>query len=326
MGVGAGSPCTAYRRRCRRGRARPLAAWRNDRFLIQGHMHRPRSRAVTEEIKNGIKYVTEKVTAPSSSNRSVVGTSAVPRKRQAKAHWNQARTIAPSLLFVRGGASKIGAASPGLKQEKALLGDDDSRVDGFSSARCIIAGQPWAVRFATCWDLLQVAALFYVVILVPLRIGFSIYVVPYSDAWWLELVVDLYFIADIFLSMFCRAMYNSTHEVWDTNRRHIRRQYLRSWFAIDFVSCFPTSYILLVASEVQGKDTRDGATNFKIFKLLRLLRLMKLLRLAKVSLLPPFVFFVFCVRPPKPQRWLLLARSGAWSYSMRTYWQTSSTS
>ena len=139
-----------------------------------------------------------------------------------------------------------------------------------------------------------------------------------------NVTVRSYFILDVFVNFRTSYIDDMTNVI--TDNKMIAKNYILGWFAIDFVSCFPTSYILLVASEVQGKDTRDGATNFKIFKLLRLLRLMKLLRLAKVSLLPPFVFFVFCVRPPKPQRWLLLARSGAWSYSMRTYWQTSSTS
>ena len=53
-------------------------------------------------------------------------------------------------------------------------------------------------NFRKKWDMIQVFALGYVALIVPIRTGF-----PTGDlavnsfAWWLELVVDLYFIADI---------------------------------------------------------------------------------------------------------------------------------
>jgi hypothetical protein len=50
------------------------------------------------------------------------------------------------------------------------------------------------------WDTFQVLALFYVALLVPLRVGFALELVLFSFEWWVELLVDVYFIADIFLN------------------------------------------------------------------------------------------------------------------------------
>jgi hypothetical protein len=54
--------------------------------------------------------------------------------------------------------------------------------------------------FRAHWDQVQVAALFYVAILVPLRVGFSLELELLSFSWWVELVVDIYFITDICLN------------------------------------------------------------------------------------------------------------------------------
>ena len=50
------------------------------------------------------------------------------------------------------------------------------------------------------WDTFQVLALFYVALLVPLRMGFALELVLFSFEWWVELLFDMYFIADIFLN------------------------------------------------------------------------------------------------------------------------------
>ena len=48
--------------------------------------------------------------------------------------------------------------------------------------------------------MVQVLALFYVAVLVPLRTGFGIELDPGTTGWWIELVVDVYFILDLFLN------------------------------------------------------------------------------------------------------------------------------
>ena len=46
----------------------------------------------------------------------------------------------------------------------------------------------------------QVVLLCYVAMVTPLRIGFDIQVKIFTATWWLEVFVDIYFIADIFIN------------------------------------------------------------------------------------------------------------------------------
>lgn len=52
-------------------------------------------------------------------------------------------------------------------------------------------------RFRSRWDIAQVVALVYVAFFVPARTGFSIDLEVFSWEWWIELLVDVYFICDI---------------------------------------------------------------------------------------------------------------------------------
>ena len=45
--------------------------------------------------------------------------------------------------------------------------------------------------FRQIWDVVQVLLLVWVSILVPLRVGFDLYLRPFSSSWWLELAVDV---------------------------------------------------------------------------------------------------------------------------------------
>lgn len=95
--------------------------------------------------------------------------------------------------------------------------------------------------FRRKWDLVQMMLLTYVAFSVPYRLGFSHPVILWSGWFWFDFFVDLYFVADIFVSL--------TTAFWDENGElivdfvNIRREYLRTWFAIDISSCFPGNYI-----------------------------------------------------------------------------------
>ena len=66
-------------------------------------------------------------------------------------------------------------------------------------------------------------------------------------------------------------------------QRAIRRNYIRGWFVIDFVSCLPVTYIALIGQAIEGSDGGGGSGATRIFKTLRLLRLAKLLRIARLK-------------------------------------------
>jgi hypothetical protein len=131
------------------------------------------------------------------------------------------------------------------------------------------------------WDMVQVFALLYVALLVPFRTGFGIDLEPFHFEWWLELVVDLYFIADIALNF--RTSFDDDG-VQELRPGAIAKSYLKGWLAIDVISCLPVSYITQAYQASHAEETAAGSgANVKAFKILRLLRLAKLLRLGRLK-------------------------------------------
>ena len=69
--------------------------------------------------------------------------------------------------------------------------------------------------------------------------------------------------------------------------KDIANHYMKGFFWIDFLACYPATYIGMIvggeesASAAGGEETTGGET--KALKLVRLLRLGKMLRLAKIK-------------------------------------------
>ena len=136
--------------------------------------------------------------------------------------------------------------------------------------------------FRAGWDACQIAALFYVAFLVPFRVGFESHPeeVPFSVAWFVEVVVDIYFTLDIFLNF--RTGYFRPDGSAECRAREVRRNYCRSWMALDIISCLPVSYVVQIMDAV-GDPYSGNPPELKSLKFLRLLRLFKLLRLARLT-------------------------------------------
>ena len=130
-------------------------------------------------------------------------------------------------------------------------------------------------KFRRRWDVLQMVLLVYVAILVPLRLGFEIEVPWLSAGFWVEFLVDVYFVSDIFVS-FRSAYWDSRGEL-EVRPQAIKQHYLKTWFAIDVSSCFPGAYI------GYALDDQGGSSNTKTIKMLRMFRLLKLMRLARFN-------------------------------------------
>ena len=156
-------------------------------------------------------------------------------------------------------------------------------------------------NFRRKWDLMQMILLTYVAFGVPYRLGFSHPVILWSGWFWFDAAVDLYFVADVFVSL-STAFWDDSGELI-VEPANIRRNYLRTWFAIDISSCFPGNYIscailanhlpplvnvrirrLLIQTFVCADAMEgDGGAATRVIKLLRMLRLLKLLRLARIN-------------------------------------------
>ena len=126
-------------------------------------------------------------------------------------------------------------------------------------------------RFRRRWDVMQIMLLLYVAIVVPFRVAFNVTLELWGFWFFFDLLSDLYFISDMFLS-FQTAFYDERGEL-ETKTDKIFAHYFRTWFVIDFVACFPGKIIDYMFGD--GSDT--GLLNLTV--LLKLLRLARIARL-----------------------------------------------
>lgn len=145
-------------------------------------------------------------------------------------------------------------------------------------------------RFRQFWDAMQVVLLFYVAFVIPLREGFDLQVEPWTVEFWWEVVVDCYFILDIFLNF--RTAIVDQHGALVLSSSEIATDYMTSkctccrkrgpgWFWLDIIACLPVSYVELAVNG--GKGSAKAGGQMKAFKILRLLRLAKMLRVARLK-------------------------------------------
>ena len=150
---------------------------------------------------------------------------------------------------------------------------------------------------AAGWDLIQLVFLIYVSFGVPLRVCFGIDVPVWSLWFWVDNIVDVYFITDLFLQF--RTSFRRQDGMMEDDPRAIAEHYLRTWFVIDLVSCIPVQHISMALEDSGGGSggaggvrgggdasvTADGqgASELKALKALRLVRMSKMLRLAKIK-------------------------------------------
>lgn len=145
--------------------------------------------------------------------------------------------------------------------------------------------------FSAAWDVIQVILLFYVSITVPLRAGFELHVELWTFAFFWDLMVDVFFIVDIFLNF--RTAFYTSNGVREDRLRKIAENYIRGWFPIDFLSSLPLAYLAYLGPDdvadivVDGSAAmgggQQGGSNTRALKALRLVRLSKMLRLARIK-------------------------------------------
>ena len=196
----------------------------------------------------------------------------------------------PSSEIFRAGRSQTQRFLEGLydgTRERAQLTHTKiaHRLDKLSVGKFTI--DPLASRAMHQWDVTVSLALVYTVLVPPAEIAFARRINAGSatgDRWGLfllslgNLFVWSVFIFDVILQFFTHVQLpESQGGFWIRNHRGITRHYLRTAFALDFVSIVPFGYLSLLAGPyTAGREVRA-------LKLLRLLRLTKLLRMYRTS-------------------------------------------
>jgi voltage-gated potassium channel Kch len=122
------------------------------------------------------------------------------------------------------------------------------------------------------WDAVIIAAIVYSAITIPISLLFID--VTFNELFTFDFIVVTLFIIDIFIH-FNSSYYDSYHEIFD--RKKIAKNYLKTWFIIDFLSVFPFEYIYLYLFSDNGIDPAT-LKQFRMLRVLRLLRLSQVLR------------------------------------------------
>eukprot|EP01047_Picozoa_sp_COSAG01_P093758 COSAG01_NODE_24818_length_765_cov_1.337838_1_plen_224_part_01 len=99
------------------------------------------------------------------------------------------------------------------------------------------------------WDILLVVLLAYVAVVVPLNVCFQQEVSVDSAQFWIDMVVDVAFVADIVLHFFTGVWDPHRTGVLETDRAQIARKYLRGWFCIDVLAVLPYSYLVMLVED-----------------------------------------------------------------------------
>ena len=149
------------------------------------------------------------------------------------------------------------------------------------------------------WDLFVGALIIWSVIIVPYRLGFNQEPEKGSVQEYVDIFQDIMFGIDIFLCF--RVAFLDDQLVYVTEPRQITKNYLNSWFLIDFLSTFPIDRIIIALQDNKdsttsdtismnstlfpedGEDGGSAARSLKMIKVLRLIRLSKLARLFKLK-------------------------------------------
>lgn len=122
------------------------------------------------------------------------------------------------------------------------------------------------------WDFFSGLAIFYSIIEVPFRIGFQS--PPTYSIIVLNYIVDAIFFTDILLA-FHTAYISKLTDALVTDRKLIRRNYMKCWFWIDVASTLPFDQIAVAAS---SSVSNAHVSTLRLIRVLRLVRLIKLIK------------------------------------------------
>ncbi|XP_062847720.1 potassium/sodium hyperpolarization-activated cyclic nucleotide-gated channel 3-like [Trichomycterus rosablanca] len=138
--------------------------------------------------------------------------------------------------------------------------------------------------FRFYWDLLMLLLMMGNLIILP--VGITFFKDENTPPWIIfNVVSDTLFLVDLVLNFRTGIVKEDSTEIL-LDPKAIRQRYLRSWFAVDFISSIPVDYIFLMVDLEERLDSEVYRTAralrivrfTKILSLLRLLRLSRLIR------------------------------------------------
>ena len=138
-------------------------------------------------------------------------------------------------------------------------------------------------KFKLFWDTIMVFLLIYTATLLPYRMCFS----DLQTYFWqqFDISIDFVFFLDVLINF--NSVIYSKNEVLIFNRWIIAKEYLKSWFIIDFLSCLPIEYLDQTSSTSSSKYNQflRILKVSKVYRFIRIVRLLKLLKYFRVHIM-----------------------------------------
>jgi hypothetical protein len=137
------------------------------------------------------------------------------------------------------------------------------------------------------YDMGQLAIMLYLAWLLPTRFAFS-----KGASGPLEVALDLIIDLSVWVDMVLQTRmysYDAKTKKLFTNKAAIKRDYVRSWFFVDFFSVVPADQVLFLAGSIVLENTNSDSGIEWGYRLIewsvtaRLMRLLRLVRLAKIK-------------------------------------------
>jgi hypothetical protein len=130
--------------------------------------------------------------------------------------------------------------------------------------------------FKSTWNIMILILVIFQSVVIPVRIAFEGEILV---QWKItDYILDSIFLIDIFIN-FLTALEDDSGD-YIINRKVIAKDYLFSWFFIDFVSCIPITFIMEFF--YSGLKSSAKANTSKFLKLMKIPRIFRILRVIKM--------------------------------------------
>ena len=133
--------------------------------------------------------------------------------------------------------------------------------------------------FKMVWNIIISILLIYTATVMPFAMAFLT-----SEPWdfWYtsDLLLDVFFFFDLVVN--CLTSYEDIEGKLVRSRCKIFKRYLKSWFFIDLIACFPINLLLSEDSASGGEASGDFNSLLRLLRLPRLYRLLRITRILKM--------------------------------------------
>ncbi|XP_051548450.1 potassium/sodium hyperpolarization-activated cyclic nucleotide-gated channel 3-like [Myxocyprinus asiaticus] len=134
--------------------------------------------------------------------------------------------------------------------------------------------------FRFYWDLIMLLLMVGNLIIIP--VGITFFKDEHTPAWIVfNVVSDTFFLVDLVLNFRTGIVKEDSTEII-LDPQQIKVRYLRSWFAVDFISSIPVDYIFLIVETRIDSDFYKTARALRIVRFTKILSLLRLLRLSRL--------------------------------------------